>query len=202
MPILSPTDIYGAAVFLGVNRDRDAGLQSAPTERVEVDYGGFVGEAHGGLTRPSCSRVKRQYARGTEIKNHRQITILSIEELSEIGAAMGLPGPVRPEWVGANLVMEGIPLLTQMPPGARLIFEGGVSLVVDMENGPCKYPAEIIEEIHPGHGLSFPKHAMGKRGVTAFVERRGAIALGEKAQLHIPPQRIYQPALKPRESAA
>ena len=202
MPILTPTDIYGEIRYLGVNRDREAGLQSAPAQRLKVDYAGFEGEAHGGLTRPSCSRVKLQYTRGTEIKNARQVTIVSAEELREIGCAMGLPEPVRPEWIGANLVLEGIPELTQLPPGSRLIFEEGLtSLAVDMENGPCKYPAQVIEEIHPGLGLSFPKHAMGKRGVTAWVERQGELALGMRARLHIPPQRLYSHAMKNRSAA-
>ncbi|MEO1293287.1 MAG: sulfurase [Pseudomonadota bacterium] len=202
MPILTPTEITGFIRYIGINPDRGATLESQPRETIRVMYEGFEGEAHGGLTRPSCSRVKLQYPKGTEIKNARQVTILSVEELAEIGAAMALPEPVRPEWIGANLVVEGIPLLTQIPPGSRLIFENGVSIAVDMENGPCKFPAEIIEKAHPGKGLSFPKHAMGKRGVTAWIERTGTLALGETCVLHVPPQRIYQPAMKQRTAAA
>lgn len=202
MPILTPSDIYGEVEFLGVNRDRAATLESAPLERVQVSYEGFDGESHGGLTRPSCSRVKLQYPRGTEIKNARQITILSAEELEGIAADMGIDGPLKPEWVGANMVLRGVPILTQLPPGARLIFENGTSIAVDMENGPCKYPAEVIDAVHPGLGLSFPKHAMGKRGITAWVERTGEIALGDVCRLHIPPQRIYEPGLKRRATAA
>ena len=93
MPILTPTEIRGETVWLGLNRDRARTLESEAVERVEVDYGGFVGESHGGLTRPSCSRVKLQYPKGTEIKNARQVTILSAEELEEVSAAMGLPEP-------------------------------------------------------------------------------------------------------------
>ena len=193
MPILTPTAIYGEAVYLGVNRDRAATLESTPIEEASATLAGFEGEAHSGLTRPSCSRVKLQYPRGAEIKNARQLTILSEEELAEIGAAMGLPGPVRPEWVGANITLRGVPQLTQLPPGARLIFDGGVSIAVDMENGPCKFPAEVIEALHPGKGLSFPKHAMGRRGVTAWVERAGQLKRGERCRLHIPPQRLYEP---------
>ncbi len=191
MPILTPSDIYGEAVYLGVNADRAAGLESAPLDRIAVGYDGFEGEAHGGLTRPSCSRVLLQYPRGTEIRNARQITILSAEELAAIGAAMGLPEPVRPEWVGANLVLKGVPELTQVPPGARLIFESGAALTVDLENGPCKFPGEVIERVHPGFGKKFPAAARGRRGLTAWVERTGAIALGERCRLHLPPARIY-----------
>lgn len=202
MPILTPTEIRGETVWLGLNRDRARTLESEAVERVEVDYGGFVGESHGGLTRPSCSRVKLQYPKGTEIKNARQVTILSAEELEEVSAAMGLPEPIRPEWVGANMILRGVPRLTELPPGARLIFENGTSIVVDMENGPCKFPAEIIEARHPGKGLSFPKHALGKRGITAWIERGGEISLGDVCALHVPPQRIYEPAVKRRPHAA
>ena len=196
MPILTPTAIYGDVVYLGVNRDRAQSLESAPIEEAVVSLEGFEGESHSGLTRPSCSRVKLQYPRGTEIKNARQLTILSEEELTEIGAAMGLPAPVKPEWIGANITLRGVPQLTMLPPGARLIFDEGVSIAVDMENGPCKFPAEVIEALHPGKGLSFPKHAMGKRGVTAWVERAGRLKVGERCRLHVPPQRLYQPVMK------
>jgi len=190
MPILMPSDIYGEAVGLYVNPDRIDGMSSRIVERVGVTYAGFEGEAHGGLTRPSCSRVKLQYPRNTEIRNVRQICILSEEELTAIAADMGLD-MLDPRWIGVNLLMRGIPDLTQMPPNSRLVFEGGASLVVDMENAPCRFAAEAIETHRPGQGMSFPKHAGGRRGVTAWVEREGTITTGERARLHVPPQRIY-----------
>lgn len=190
MPILMPTDIHGETMGLYVNPDRLDGMASRVVERVDVTYAGFGGEAHGGLTRPACSRVKLQYGRNAEIRNVRQICILSVEELDAIAAAMGLD-TLDPRWIGANLVMRGIPDLTRMPPASRLIFEGGASLVVDMENAPCRFAAEAIEAHRPGQGMSFPKHAAGRRGVTAWVEREGRIETGERARLHVPPQRIY-----------
>lgn len=190
MPILMPTDIYGETLGLYINPDRDDGLSSSTVERVNVTWAGFEGEDHGGVTRPACSRVKLQYPRGTEIRNTRQICILSQEELDAIAADMGLD-TLDPRWLGANVVMQGIPDLTKMPPSSRVIFEGGVALVVDMENAPCRLAAESIEAHRQGQGMSFPKHAQGRRGVTAWVERPGTIAVGERARLHIPPQRIY-----------
>ena len=190
MPILMPSKVYGETMGLYVNPDRDDGLASAAVERVQVTYAGFEGEVHGGLTRPACSRVKLQYPRDTEIRNTRQICILSVEELEAIAGAMGLDA-LDPRWLGANVVMRGIPDLTQMPPSSRLIFDGGVSLVVDMENAPCRLAADSISMFRPGQGTSFPKHAQGRRGVTAWVEREGTIEKGERARLHMPPQRIY-----------
>ena len=188
--MLQPTNIHGRVAGLYVNDNRDVSLESASRPDVDVSLDGFVGEAHGGATRPSCVRVIRQYPRGTTIRNARQISILSREELDKIAQRLDIPA-IDPQWLGANLVLEGVPDLTQLPPSSRLIFENGTSLVVDIENGPCKYPAEIIEAHHPGHGLAFPKVAQGLRGVVGWVECAGKIAMGDTARLHIPPQRIY-----------
>jgi hypothetical protein len=35
---------------------------------------------------------------------------------------------IEPGWIGANLVIEGIPLLSMLPPRTQLFFEGGVTL--------------------------------------------------------------------------
>ncbi len=195
MPILMPTNIVGRVVGLFVNSDRNSDLESSARERISASYAGFEGEDHGGLTRPSCSRVKLQYKRGTEIRNTRQISILGQEELDAVAQEMRIDR-INPEWIGANLILEGVPSLTQIPPSSRLIFEGGASLVVDMENGPCRFAAEQIERHRPGKGMRFAKIADGRRGVTAWVEKTGDIALGEAVRLHIPPQRIYEPASK------
>ena len=189
--MFTPTDIYGTVRFLGINDSPEVDLKSRALDKVAVTLDGFEGESHGGPTRGSCSRVLRQYpTRGTEIRNTRQLSILSAEEMAVIADRLDLP-VLAPEWLGVNIQFEGIPDLSQLPPSSRLIFDNGTSLVVDTENGPCKYPAQIIEEKHPGHGLAFPKVARGLRGVVGWVERAGHIAMGDRARLHIPQQRIY-----------
>jgi MOSC domain-containing protein YiiM len=90
------------------------------------------------------------------------------------------------------MLVSGIPDFSKIPPSTRMIFASGASLVVDLENSPCKYPGEIIERHHPGKGDLFPKAAYGRRGVTAWVEREGHITTGEAIKVHIPPQHIYQ----------
>ena len=193
MAILNPTEITGTVTWLGcVSPDRP-NIQSAALDQVNVNWEGFEGEMHSGLTRPACVRVKHQYPRDLAIRNTRQVSILSEEELAEVAGRLDIP-EIKPEWVGANMILRGIPDFTLIPPNSRLIFDGGVSLTVDMENAPCKYPAEMIEAAHPGHGMAFPAKARSKRGVTAWVEHTGALKLGETCRLHIPPQRIYKHA--------
>jgi hypothetical protein len=92
MPALIPTEHVAEVVWLGVTPDRSTALQSAPREVLRLSYAGPEGEDHAGLTRPSDSRVLAQYTRGTEIRNVRQLSILSEEDIAAIAAEMGLSG--------------------------------------------------------------------------------------------------------------
>ena len=190
--MLQPTDHYGRVTFLGVVAADEATIRSAARDALTLTLDGAEGERHSGRTRPSCVRVKRQYAQGTEIANARQLSILSAEELAEIAAAMEIDR-IAPEWTGASIVLEGIPQFTLIPPSSHLIFESGASVVNDMENSPCMYPGREIERHHPGKGRLFPEKARNKRGICGWVERPGEIRLGMAARLHIPPQRIWAP---------
>lgn len=192
MPALIPTEFTGTITWLGLVPDRDAALQSQAVDRLTLTFAGPAGEAHGGLTRPSCSRVTAQYPRGTTIRNTRQLSVLSAADLAAIAAAMGLPA-LDPALVGASLVIDGIPDLTHLPPSSRLQAEGGATIVVDMENRPCHLPAKPIEAAHAGFGARFKAAAQGRRGVTAWVEREGVLHLGARIRLHIPDQRPWAP---------
>lgn len=80
--------------------------------------------------------------------------------------------------------------LTLLPPSSRLQFPSGATLVVDTENLPCRQAASIVEQNHPDKGILFIKSATHKRGVTAWVEREGAVFVGDDITIFIPPQRI------------
>ncbi len=193
MSALLPTDHVGIIVFLGRVANRDAALRSVPVGALDLTFAGPRGEAHGGLTRPSCSRVTAQYPRGTEIRNTRQLSILSAEELAAIAAAMGLDA-LDPALVGASAVIAGIPDLTHLPPSSRLQGEGGATVTIDLENRPCQLPAREIEAALPGFGAGFKAAARDRRGVTAWVEREGTWRVGERVRLHLPSQRAWAPA--------
>ena len=174
MPALIPTDFTATITWLGRVDDRASSLRSTPLQEVTATFAGVDGEEHAGLTRPSCSRVTSQYPKGTEIRNVRQFSVLSAEELAEIAAGMGLDS-LDPALVGASLVQA----------------ESGATLVVDMENRPCHLPAKPIDEDTPGYGRAFKTAAKGRRGVTAWVECEGLLRVGETMRLHVPDQRQW-----------
>ncbi|ARE83451.1 putative metal-sulfur cluster biosynthesis proteins YuaD [Roseovarius mucosus] len=190
MPALMPTEYEGRITWLGRVAQRDASLAAEPLDAVDVTFAGVAGEEHAGLTRPSCSRVISQHPRGTEIRNARQFSVLSDEELTAIAATMGV-ARLEPSWLGASLVISGIPDLSHLPPSSRLQGPDGVTLVIDMENRPCHLPAKVIETHAPGFGARFKRAALGRRGITAWVEREGRLALGQMLRLHIPDQPVW-----------
>jgi hypothetical protein len=190
MPALMPTQFYAEIIWLGFVPDRAAALESSPVDQIEALFSGPVGEDHGGLTRLSDSRVLSQYVRNTVIRNTRQFSILSAEDLTDIAAKMGLE-QLDPALTGATMVVRGIPNFTHIPPSSRLTDPGGASLVVDMENRPCTLPARPIENQHQGFGAKFKPAAMGRRGVTAWVECEGVLRVGMQLRLHIPDQPVW-----------
>jgi hypothetical protein len=190
MPVLKPTDYVGRIVWMGLVRDRDAALEAEAVARLVASFAGPEGDAHAGLVRPSCSRVTAQYPKGTVIRNTRQFSVLSAEDLAEIAARMGVAA-LDPALVGATMVVEGIPDFSHVPPGSRLQGASGATLVVDIENRPCTLPARPIEGRHPGYGAKFKAAAQGRRGITAWVEREGTFRLGEAIRLHIPDQPVW-----------
>jgi hypothetical protein len=191
MPALIPTDFTATVTWLGVNPDRDAALETQALTEMSLTFEGHKGESRAGLTRPSDSRVLAQYKRGTPIRNTRQLSILSAEDLAAIAADMGI-WALDPALVGASMVISGIPDFSHIPPSSRLQDEAsGTTLTIDMENRPCQLPAKPIEARHPGFGKAFKRAAVNRRGVTAWVEREGTIQLGATLRLHIPDQPVW-----------
>lgn len=154
---------------------------------VTVEWDGFVGDKHFGPTKKAGSSQK-PYPKGTIVRNTRQVSIVSVEELGEIAGDLEIPG-IEAEWLSANLLFSGIKDLTQIPPGSRLHFENGVGLVVEGANPPCTSAGGLIQENYPDKGgitSAFPKKAIGKRGLVAWVERPGSISKGEKVVVQGP----------------
>ena len=191
MDCLVKTKYVGKISWLGRVPTLDhAGIRSEKTESVEASIDGIDGELHSGTTRASCVRVTMLHPKGTEIRNTRQLSILSEEENAAIAAELGLDA-LDPEWLGASIVVQGIPDFSHVPPGSRLQTANGTTLTVDLENAPCQFPAKEIEMEHPGHGKGFKPAAKNRRGVTAWVERAGPLTVGDEVALFVPAQRPW-----------
>ena len=191
MPTLVETQYSGEIVWLG-HVPAGGSLQAGAVSGLDLGFGGISGGRHQGETRPSCVWVKNLYPQGTKIHNVRQLTILAAEELNAIGRDIGLD-PLDPGLLGASVVLRGIPDFTHVPPSSRLQGPSGVTLVVDMENRPCVLPGREIEAAEPGHGGAFKPAAKDRRGVTAWVERPGKLAMGDVMRLFVPDQRGWAP---------
>ena len=190
MPLLTKLKFTGKIEALYLRPSRDGGFEKSPTGEMRLTLAGPVGDCHTGETRKSDSRTKMLYERGLDIRNVRQLTLLSSEELQVLAGELGI-AIVDPSWLGANVVFSGIRDLTFLPPSTRLQFPSGATIVVDMENYPCSQIAEVVGRHHPEVQSKMVKVAMHKRGLTAWVEREGAIRVGDEVAIFIPPQRIY-----------
>lgn len=178
--------ITGRVQAVLVAPDRDA-IEAQRQPAITLTMAGVEGDRHAGVTMLSGGRTP-YYPRGTEIRNSRQVSLVSVEELGEVAAAMRVPA-IEPEWLGANVLLEGIPSLSILPPSTRLFFESGAVLVVEGENGPCTIAGAAIQAAYPeAEGLTqlFPKAAIHKRGIVAWVERPGVIVQGDSARAEIP----------------
>ena len=170
-------------------------FETRPVDSLRLGFDGISGDFHAGATRRSGGR-EPWYPRGTEMRNERQLSVVAADELAIVAERMGL-AEIKPEWIGANLVIEGVPHLSMLPAGTLLFFKDGVTIKVDAQNGPCRIAGRSIAE-HAGMAdieagaLLFPKAAKRLRGVVAWVEKPGAIKAGEEISVRVPEQWIYQ----------
>ena len=191
MPTLRETEFTAEVIWLGhVPAGKTLCAGSVP--QLDLTYAGDSGARHEGETRPSCVRVRNLYSQGTTIRNVRQLTILSAEELARIAQNMGLD-QLDPGLMGASVVLRGIPDFTHVPPASRLQGPSGVTLTTDTENRPCVLPGREIETDQPGFGATFKPAAKDLRGVTAWVECPGSLAVGDILKLFVPDQPAWAP---------
>ena len=187
MTALVESGFSGKVAWVGSVGSRDETLRAEPADEIRLVFEGIAGDSHGGLTRPSCVRVEDIHPLGTPIRNTRQASVLSAEELGLIATDMGVD-ELSPALLGANILTSGIPNLTLVPPASRLQFSSGATLVVDLENHPCNLPAREIEKEMPGFGRAFKMAAMRRRGITAWVEREGVVRRNDRISLFVPAQ--------------
>ena len=181
-------------IFIGSKFDS---IVSQRKNIVRVLDNGLEGDRHTGWFRGADVRAKH-YPKGTKIWNSRQVSVVSEEELKEIALMMHIP-EIKPEWLGANICLKGIPKLSLLPVGSKIFISscyGGndVGFQVTALNKPCIGPGEVIKANYPeiiGLDTLFPRAAINKRGVVAVVEHSGCIQEGALVTVWIPDQHIY-----------
>ncbi|MER8592282.1 molybdenum cofactor sulfurase [Mesorhizobium sp. M1182] len=170
-------------------------FETRAVDTLQLGFDGIDGDFHAGTTRRSGGR-EPWYRRGTEMRNERQLSIVAADELAIVAERMGI-AEIKPEWIGANLLIEGLPRLSMLPSGTLLFFKGGATVKVDAQNGPCRIAGRSVAENagmadHEAGALLFPKAAKRLRGLVAWVEKPGTIAAGEEISVRVPEQWIYR----------
>lgn len=180
-----------AVLMASEARIRDPqGFVSQRVSALDLTFEGIPGERHFGFTRPADARVP-WYPRGSALRNVRQASLVSEEELVEIAGLMGLP-EVRPEWLGANIVVEGLPRLSFLPTGSRLFFAGGATLICEGYNAPCSISGTAVAAgSGQGDKFAFVNPATRRRGIVASVERPGRVTAKCEVEITVPDQWVF-----------
>ena len=155
-----------------------------PVEHLELDFGGPIGDRHYGLTMKSDTRQSKPFPKGTEIRNHRQISIVEATELQDVAAALGITD-IEPGLIADNIYLRGATDLTLLPKMTRLVFSSGAVIMLGGENDPCTIAGAMVGEVHGTTAHSFPKAALHKRGVTGWVEHPGSISAGDTVEIRV-----------------
>ncbi|AMJ60671.1 MOSC domain-containing protein [Bosea sp. PAMC 26642] len=163
---------------------------------LQLDLAGIVGDLHSGATRASGPR-EPWLPRGTTLRNDRQLSALCPAELTEVAGRLGIV-ELRTEWLGGNLLIEGLPAFSRIAPGSRLAiggawggkgrFDGGAVLRVEGYNKPCRQAGRALAAAvgQPDLEFAFVKAAASLRGLVLSVDRAGEVMSGD-AVIVIPP---------------
>jgi hypothetical protein len=188
-----PQQVAGRVVAVLTTADLGRkGFVTAAVDSLALDLEGIEGNRHRGWTRKADARVP-YLPRGQKIRNERQVTLVSVEDLAEVAKLLDLP-TLDPAWLGANIVVAGVPHFSWLPRGTRLFSSGGAVLIVTDQNVPCRQAGAAVAARCPGRDditFGFVKHAVGLRGLLATVEHPGTIAGGTDLLARLPAQWIY-----------
>jgi hypothetical protein len=178
-----------AALATGVG----SAIATRSVARLDLTAEGIPGDRHSGFARKADARVP-WYRRGEMIRNERQVSIVSQEEMQAIAARLGVER-IEPEWLGANVVLSGLASLSFLPRGTLLFFRSGAALVVTGQNAPCRIAGRsIARESGASEEVAhrFAPVATRLRGLVAAVDRPGGIATGDEISVRVPEQWIWR----------
>ncbi len=178
------------------------GTRSEEQEKIQLFDDGVKGDRHAGHHRLIDVRDKaltgHGIPKGMVCAPTRQVSVVSREELDEIGRLLNLTESIPPGIIGENLVVSGIPQFTQLPPGTYLCFKAPngtirtAVIAIWAENMPCSIAGDSLGEYflsQPDARKNFSHAAIGKRGIVGFIMCSGVIKKGDTITAHIPKQR-------------
>ena len=188
-----------AAVLRTVQEERfGASFVTAPVRHIDLDHHGIPGGRHYGALRRAGAR-EPWLSRGMLLRNDRQLSALCPDELAEVAAALAIEA-LPPQWLGGNLLVEGLSGFSRIMPGSRLAiggawggkgrFDGTAVLRVEAYNAPCRLSGRAVAAAagRPELEFAFVKAAARLRGLVLSVDLPGQIASGDPVVLLKPMQ--------------
>lgn len=153
-------------------------------EALEVDALGVIGDRHRGALRPSTGRERTLYPKGTTIRQHRHLCVVSSHDCRALTERLGVE--ITPELLGADLVIDasdGAPFsMADMPPGVHLlIYPPGldevpsppaVTLIHQVKQRGCGITGKAIADHYGDKSLTsaFRKISVDNRASICSVE--------------------------------
>ncbi|MBT4520076.1 MAG: molybdenum cofactor sulfurase, partial [Halieaceae bacterium] len=165
-----------ASVYVG---SIEGDLAKQPCASLTAELDGFVGDRHRSISRQTWAGDKQ--AEGTQRRNERHWSAVSVEELAAIEQHMDLNEPLKAADLGANLCIEGVPQLSLLAMGTILKFSSGAELMVEEYNPPCLEMSKKLASLYTSSSggaianNAFSKAAKYSRGLVGVVEGAGLI---------------------------
>ena len=159
---------------------------------LSLGFDGIEDDVHAGPTRRSGSR-EPWYPRDTEMRNERQLSIVAADELALVAARMAI-AEIKPEWIGANLVIDGVPRLSHAAGRHAAVLrqrrhrqgrraERAVPDRREIDRRACRDGRRDGRQ-----RCCFPKAAKRLRGLVGWVEKPGTVTVGEAVSVRVPEQ--------------
>ena len=134
------------ATVVSVHSGSNDDLSKEGHSSIQVELSGIQGDRHQSYERSTWDGDKQP--KGTERRNERQWSAVSVQELADISAALALDETLTAERLGANLCISGVPELSRLPKGTLLKFSSGAELAVEEYNPPCHDMGKKLASIH------------------------------------------------------
>jgi len=137
----------------------EGGVPKHPVREAVAEKRGLVGDGRG--------HAKHE-------REDRAVSLLDWEELTYL-REKGYN--LAPGTIGENMTVKGLEV-QKLKPGTRLLFSGGVELLITMERTPC-FVLDVVDEQLKGD-------CVGHCGALAAVAKEGTVVVGETIRVEPP----------------